>query len=668
MSSLNYVDMSNNSFNATDVPQWFSSLESLTSLIMEGTQIQGQLPVSMFNNLVQLQTVALKNNRVNGTLNIGSAFSTQLQLVDLQNNRVDAITRRANHDVQIILVGNPICTEGGTEDYCSIRQPSNSSYSTPAENCTPGPCSSDKILSPTCKCAYPYTGTLNFRAPSFSTFGNSSIFVSLQNELMKSFRSLSLAVDSVSLNNPTRNIDNYLVLNLQVFPSGQDYFNHSGISGIGFMLSNQTFKPPTNFGPFYFIGNSYAYFAGMNGGAHKSSTKIIIVAAVGGAVLFLLLLLAGVYAYRQKGRAERAKKNNDPFASWDPNTNSGAVPQLKGAKCFSFEELKKCTNNFSDANAIGSGGYGKVYKGTLSNGQLVAIKRAQQGSMQGGLEFKTEIELLSRVHHKNVVSLVGFCFEHGDQMLVYEYIANGTLKDSLSGRTGIRLDWMRRLRIAVGAARGLQYLHDLADPPIIHRDIKSTNVLLDERLTAKVADFGLSKPMGDAEKTHITTQVKGTMGYLDPEYYMTNQLNEKSDVYSFGIMLLELLTSRSPIEKGKHIVRELRQAMDKTMDMYNLQGILDPIVASNAAPKSVEKLVDLALRCVQEAGSDRPYMSEVVKGIENVMELAGLNPNAESATNSANYEGVNKGSDHPYNSESNFEYSAAYPSSTLEPK
>lgn len=160
------------------------------------------------------------------------------------------------------LVGNPICDEGGTEKYCSIPRQSNSSYSTPIENCTPLPCTLDKISSPSCKCAYPYTGTLFFRAPSFSNYGNLSIFASLQQKLMVTFQSHSLPVDSVSLSNPTKNIDDYLLLNLQIFPSGQDYFNRSGISGIGFMLSNQTFKPPSGFGPFFFIGNSYPYFSG----------------------------------------------------------------------------------------------------------------------------------------------------------------------------------------------------------------------------------------------------------------------------------------------------------------------------------------------------------------------------------------------------------------------
>ncbi|XP_011088111.2 probable leucine-rich repeat receptor-like protein kinase At5g49770 [Sesamum indicum] len=668
MNSLNYVDLSNNSFAATEIPPWFSSLQSLTSLIMENTHIQGQLPVALFS-LFQLQTVALKNNRINGTLNIGSNYSNQLQLIDLQNNSIQGFTLQAGYSVQIILVDNPICNGGSTQSFCSIPRQSNSSYSTPAENCTPLSCTSNKISSPSCKCAYPYMGTLFFRAPSFSNYRNSSIFASLEQALMVTFRSHSMPVDSVSLSNPTKNLDDYLYVTLQIFPSGQDYFNHTGISEIGFMLSNQTFKPPPAFGPFFFIGNSYPYFSGGTERSNKSSnTGIIIGAAVGGTVLVLLLLLAGFYAFRQKKRAETEAKKSDPFASWDPNTNSGGVPQLKGARCFSYEELKRSTNNFSETNEIGSGGYGKVYRGILSNGQLVAIKRAQQGSMQGGLEFKTEIELLSRVHHKNVVSLVGFCFEHGEQMLVYEYIANGTLKDSLSGRSGIRLDWMRRLRIALGAARGVQYLHDLANPPIIHRDIKSNNILLDERLNAKVADFGLSKPLGESERGHVTTQVKGTMGYLDPEYYMTQQLTEKSDVYSFGVLLLELLTSRSPIEKGKYIVREVKQAMDMTKDMYNLQAFLDPIVASGMSSRSIEKFVDLSLRCVQESGINRPTMSEVVKEIERIMEIAGLNPNAESASTSATYEEESKGLNHPYSNESMFAYSGGYLPPKLEPK
>nr|QNJ34483.1 CARD1-like protein 1 [Striga asiatica] len=656
MNLLHSVDLSNNSFDATDVPSWLSSSTSLTTLIMDNTGIHGQLPVSLFS-LPQLQTVELKNNRINGTLNIGPSPSSQLQRIDLQNNFIDGYTERAgyNASVQIVLVGNPICDEGATQSYCRIPPQTNNTttYQTPPENCTPTSCNSDRIQSPTCRCAYPYSGALFFRAPSFSSYGNATIFESLRQKLMSTFQTHRQPVDSVSLSNPTRNMENYLQLTLQIFPAGQDHFNRTGVSRIGFIMSNQTFKPPPGFGPFYFNADTYPYFAGPNEGSNRpSNIHVIIGAAVGASILLLLLLIAGVYAFRQKRRAETAAKKSDPFASWHSNSNSGAVPQLRGARSFSFEEIKKCTDNFSDNNEIGSGGYGKVYRGTLPNGQLVAIKRTKPGSTQGGVEFKNEIELLSRVHHKNVVCLVGFCFDHGEFMLVYEYITNGSLKDSLTGKTGIRLDWTRRLRIAIGAARGIQYLHELANPPIIHRDIKSNNILLDDRLNAKVADFGLSKPMGEPEKGHITTQVKGTMGYLDPEYYMTQELTEKSDVYSFGVLLFELLTSRSPIVNGKYIVREVKELMDKTKNLYNLEPVLDPIVASNMAPGSVEKFVDLALRCVQELGVSRPTMNEVVKEIENIMELSGLNPHNESASTSSSYEGKMKEHGHPYTYES----------------
>ncbi|PSS18997.1 Leucine-rich repeat receptor-like protein kinase [Actinidia chinensis var. chinensis] len=667
MNVLNYVDMSNNTFDESEIPLWFSTLQPLTTLKMENTQLKGQVPVSLFS-LPLLQTVVLRNNQLNGTLDVGSSHSDQLQLIDFQNNFIVDYDEGGGFKNKLILAGNPICRETGqTKTYCDIQQSNSTSYSTPQKNCVPSGCRINQISSPNCVCAYPYTGNLSFRAPSFSDLGNSSIYTSLEESLMNSFRLHQLPVDAVSLSNPTKNADDYLVLRLESFPSGEDRFNRTGISAVAFVLSNQTFKPPHNFGPFVFNANSYGYFAESTGHHKSSNTGIIIGAAAGGSVLLLLALLVGIYAFRQKRRAEIADKQNNPFAAWDPRKDSGDVPQLKGARSFSFEELKKCTNSFSEANVIGSGGYGQVYKGVLHSGRLVAVKRAQRGSMQGGLEFKTEIELLSRVHHKNVVSLVGFCFEHDEQMLVYEYIPNGSLKESLSGKSGIRLDWTRRLRIAIGAARGLQYLHELANPPIIHRDIKTNNILLDERLTAKVADFGLSKLMGDPEKGHVTTQVKGTMGYMDPEYYMTQQLTEKSDVYSFGVVMLELITARQPIEKGKYIVREVKQYMDKTKLLYNLQEILDPSILVTPL-KGLEKFVDLALSCVEDAGAERPKMGDVVKEIENIMQIAGLNPNADSASTSSSYEAVSKGYDHPYSDESLFVYSGTFPPSKIEPQ
>ncbi|KAI9397103.1 hypothetical protein POPTR_004G231700v4 [Populus trichocarpa] len=674
MDHLTYLDMSNNTFGATDFPPWFSTLQSLTTLVMEKTQLQGQIPSDFFS-LSNLQTLDARNNKFNGTLDIRTSSINQLSLIDLRENQISAFTERPGIEkVGVILVDNPVCQETGvTESYCSVSQ-NESSYSTPLNNCVASSCFANQISSPNCKCAFPYTGLLQFRAPSFSNLGNDTYYTVLEQSLMNSFKFHQLPVDSVNLSHPRKDSSTYLVMNLQVFPFGQDRFNWTGISRIGFALSNQIFKPPSQFGPFVFHGDTYLNFAGkeVTGSNKSSNTGVIIGAVAGGSVLLLLLLGAGLYAHRQKKRAEKATEQNNPFAQWESNKSIGGVPQLKGARNFSFEELRKYSNNFSETNDIGSGGYGNVYRGVLPTGELIAIKRAQQGSMQGGLEFKTEIELLSRVHHKNVVSLIGFCFDRGEQMLVYEFVPNGSLMESLSGKTGIRLDWVRRLKVALGAARGLAYLHELANPPIIHRDIKSSNILLDERLNAKVADFGLSKPMGDSETghlTHVTTQVKGTMGYMDPEYYMTQQLTEKSDVYSFGVVMLELLTGKRPIEKGKYVVREVKTALDRAKYLYNLGELLDSSIGLDTTLKGLDKFVDVALKCVEENGSDRPTMGEVVKEIENILHLAGLNPNADSASTSASYDDASKGNaKHPYIfSKDAFDYSGDFPASKVEP-
>lgn len=676
MSSLNYVDLSNNSFDPSEAPHWFSNLPSITTIVLEFGALEGTVPEKMFS-ITSLQQVKLKNNVFNETLNLGDSISPQLQLVDLQNNQIPKITLGYEYQHTLILVGNPVCTNGtSSNSFCQLPQQDTETYTT-SSNCAHITCPDNQKLSPqSCQCAYPFEGTLYFRAPSFRELSNVNTFHSLE---MSLWDKLGLTPGSVSLENPFFDINDYLQIQLALFPPTGTYFNRSEIIRIGFDLSNQTYKPPEEFGPYYFIPAPYTF---PGGNKSSMSTGVIIGISVSCVVLVLGLVVVGIYAIRQKKRAERAIGLSRPFASWAPSgKDSGGAPQLKGARWFSYDELKKCTNNFSDSNEIGSGGYGKVYRGMLSDGQVVAIKRAQQGSMQGGLEFKTEIELLSRVHHKNVVGLLGFCFEQGEQMLVYEFMPNGTLRESLSGRSGIHLDWKRRLRITLGSARGLAYLHELANPPIIHRDVKSTNILLDEHLTAKVADFGLSKLVADSGKGHVSTQVKGTLGYLDPEYYMTQQLTEKSDVYSFGVVMLELITARQPIEKGKYIVREVRLMMDKNdEEHYGLRELMDRSIRNSGTLIGFGRFLELALQCVEESAADRPTMSELVKAIETILQNDGMNTNSTSASSSATEFAASKGAPkHPYNdglpkkevndSTGAFDYSGGYAvSAKIEPK
>ncbi|KAI6673366.1 hypothetical protein NL676_001272 [Syzygium grande] len=675
MKSLSSVDLSNNYFDPTDVPGWFSTLPSLTTLVVEYGSLQGTPPEGIFSN-PPIQVIQLRNNALSGTLNMSSNFSPQLGSIDLQHNRISSVTQNfLSYGNTLMLLGNPVCnTSLENTIYCQPQQ-AKKSYSTPT-SCRAKSCRHDQKLSPhSCSCAFPYEGTLFFRGPSFK-----EINVNLFQELEKSLGTiLDLAPGSVFIDNPFFDTNDYLQVPVALFPAKGKYFNRSEILRMGFDLSNQTFKPPGQFGPYYFLASPYAFQD------HKRSMSAgaIVGVAVGCGILLLGLIAIGAYAVRQKQRAEKAIGLSKPFASWAPSgKHSGGAPQLKGARWFSYDELKKCTNNFSEKNEIGSGGYGKVYRGMLPNGQMIATKRAQQGSMQGGLEFKTEIELLSRVHHKNLVGLVGFCFEQREQMLIYEFVPNGTLRASLSGKSGIHLDWRRRLRIALGSARGIAYLHELANPPIIHRDIKSTNILLDENLTAKVADFGLCKQLSDGEKGHVSTQVKGTLGYLDPEYYMTQQLTEKSDVYSFGVVMLELITARQPIEKGKYIVREVHMAIDaKDDEYYGLGEKMDPSIRNSGYLVGFSVFLELAMRCVEESALDRPTMSEVVKTIESILQHDRINTNSTSASSSAtDFRAARVPSKHPYSdatpkldtsneSDDSFDYSGGYTvSMKIEPK
>ncbi|XP_035546888.1 probable leucine-rich repeat receptor-like protein kinase At5g49770 [Juglans regia] len=672
MMKLNYLDLSNNSFDPSEAPKWFSTLRTLTTLVMEYGSLQGPIPRELFS-LPQLQQLKLRDNEFNETLDMGvlEEISPQLKLVDLQNNDISRVMVGTKFPNSLKLKGNPVCNEGTILDtYCQQNHQPPKPYTTSLAKCESTSCPPDQSCNPgNCECAYPYKGTLYVVGSLFSELSNPTVFNLLENSL---WVNLSLPPSSVSINLSIGfNFDDYLQVQLAFFPSTGKYFNRSEIQRIGFLMTIQQYRLPLQFGAYFFIADPYA-FPAKHGGT-SIGTRVIITSC---AILVLGLLGVGIYAVRQKRRAEEAIGFSNPFATWKSSGNdrSGAAPQLKGARLFSYDELRKCTNNFAERNEIGSGAYGKVYKGLLSDGLVVAIKRAQQGSTQGLLEFKTEIELLSRVHHKNLVGLVGFCFEQGEQMLVYEFMPNGTIRDSLSRKSGIYLDWNRRLCVALGSARGLAYLHEHANPPIIHRDIKSTNILLDENLTAKVADFGLSKLVSDALNSQVSTQVKGTMGYLDPEYYHTQQLTEKSDVYSFGVFMLELLTSKRPIERGMYIVRQVRTAMNKDdEEHYGLWDMIDSSIRDTPNLIGFGQFLEITMQCIEDLPADRPTMSEVVKAFETILQNNGMASSTSVLSSTSDFGASKPGaSKHPYKDVSsidNFGYSGAYTVSTrVEPK
>ncbi|KAK3162281.1 hypothetical protein QOZ80_1BG0087710 [Eleusine coracana subsp. coracana] len=619
LTKLNVIDLSNNSFDPFVIPTWLLTLKTLTSVAIASGGLYGQVPNTLFT-LPALQQVILSNNALNGSLEMTGNISQQLQSVNLLNNRIVEAHITKNYSRTLVLVGNPVCldTEFSSSPFCKLQQANVIPYITNVTRCGSSSCSSDQNLS------------------------NNEHFQQLEISLWT-----ELGLGSVFLSDVHFNDDDYLQIQVRLFPLTGTSFNLSELTRIGFDLSNQTYKPPEDFGPYFFVADPYVHIAGSAGsGKSRLSTGAVAGIAVACGLLLIGLTSWAIFSLLQKRRTREFSGGTNPFASWGvAQKHSGGAPQLKGARFFSYDDLKNCTSNFAENNEIGSGGYGKVYKGILADGMKVAIKRAQLGSKQGAEEFKNEIELLSRVHHRNLVSLIGFCYEQGEQMLVYEYVSNGTLRQNLQAR-GVYLDWKKRLRIALGSARGLAYLHELADPPIIHRDVKSTNILLDDNFKAKVADFGLSKLVADTEKGHVSTQVKGTLGYLDPEYYMTQQLSEKSDVYSFGVVMLEILSGRQPIAKGRYIVRDFRMAIDPNdLAYYGLQGIIDPAIYDIAHTAGFRRFVQLAMECVEESASRRPTMSLVVKEIEAMLQSEGMSSGGSSVTE---FEHPGTMASHPY--------------------
>ncbi|KAK3405200.1 hypothetical protein EUGRSUZ_K01454 [Eucalyptus grandis] len=288
------------------------------------------------------------------------------------------------------------------------------------------------------------------------------------------------------------------------------------------------------------------------------------------------------------------------------------------SKLFSLKDLQKATDNFNKNRILGQGGQGTVYKGMLADGGIVAIKKSEAINMGKVEQFINEIAILSQINHRNVVKLLGCCLETESPLLVYEFISNGTLFQYLHDN---QVSWDTRLRIATEVAGALSYLHSSASIPIFHRDIKSSNILLDDKYQAKVADFGTSKSFL-VNQTHVTTSVQGTFGYLDPEYFQSGQFTDKSDVYSFGVVLVELLTGQEPIAfLGKDNKRNLASFFLLSMDENCLFDIVDTGVLKQGEKEGIVTFANLARRCLKLHGKMRPTMKEVAIELERIRML-----------------------------------------------
>ncbi|XP_022733877.1 proline-rich receptor-like protein kinase PERK8 [Durio zibethinus] len=295
---------------------------------------------------------------------------------------------------------------------------------------------------------------------------------------------------------------------------------------------------------------------------------------------------------------------------------------------FTYEELVRATDGFSEHNLLGEGGFGCVYKGILTDGREVAVKQLKIGGGQGEREFRAEVEIISRVHHRHLVQLVGYCISEHQRLLVYDYLPNNTLHYHLHGRGRPVMDWAVRVKVAAGAAHGIAYLHEDCHPRIIHRDIKSSNILLDNNFEARVSDFGLAKLALDSN-THVTTRVMGTFGYMAPEYATSGKLTEKSDVYSFGVVLLELITGRKPVDDSQplgdeSVVEWARPLLAEAIEHQDFEELVDPRLEKNYVDHEMFRMIEAAAACVRHSAVKRPRMSQVVRALDSLDESSDL--------------------------------------------
>ncbi|XP_078437109.1 leucine-rich repeat protein kinase family protein [Wolffia australiana] len=620
---LLYLDLSGNELEGPIPTNKLSSM--ITTIDLSSNKLNGSIP-SNFSDLPSLQKLSLANNLLSGSVpsslwSKAKLIGNQSLILDFENNRLTNITSIVNPPVNItvVLKGNPLCGNSNLQNltqFCGVSvggQPSGTATNMTTILCGPQSCpvadgyefnAADPIP---CSCAAPLRVGYRLKSPGIYDFVPYKVSFEEYITSGLGLKSYQLTIDSFLWEKGPR-----LRMYLKFFPYNSSMFNTTEIARIRSDFTGWRIPDNDIFGPYELLNftllKPYVDVFGTTSksGTNRGALAGIVVGTFLGA--FILCSVISVIIIRRRYMGSGARRRRF----------SRIKVKIDGLKSFAFSEMAQATRNFDNSSQVGIGGYGKVYKGILEDGTLVAIKRAEVGSLQGSREFFTEIEILSRLHHRNLVSLVGFCDEGDEQMLVYEFMPNGTLRDHLSGKWDDPLSFSMRLNIALGSAKGILYLHAEADPPIFHRDVKATNILLDSNFIAKVADFGLSRlaPVPDNSGTtpsYVSTIVKGTPGYLDPEYFLTHKLTDKSDVYSLGVVFLELLTGLLPISQGKNLVREVHIAYQSGMVFSTIDRRM-----GSYPPECVEMFMVLALRCCEDETNSRPSMAEVVRELENI--------------------------------------------------
>uniref|UniRef100_A0ACD5W330 Uncharacterized protein n=1 Tax=Avena sativa TaxID=4498 RepID=A0ACD5W330_AVESA len=536
----------------------------------------------------------------------------------------------------------------------------------PNSYCTPLYCQDPLTNSPpgTCRCVLPIKVELRLSIPLYTFFG---LVAELAQNIASGVFMKQSQVRIMGANAATEDPEKTAVL-IDLVPLGARFDNTTTLSVFERFWHKQVIINPMHFGSYDVL---YVLYPGLpsspppalgslnNGlsnandprlrplavvvGNHRGTKSRGIIVIIALSSVFAVILCAGAalviyFKLRNHNLLTEASlmpaKSAGPGSavvesrlesrpiSASPSFSSSIVTYKGSAKIFSLVEMERATQRFAESRLIGEGGFGRVYEGILEDGERVAVKVLKRDDQQGTREFLAEVEMLSRLHHRNLVKLIGICTEEHMQCLVYELVPNGSLEFHLHGsdKDTALLDWEARLKIALGAARGLAYLHEDSSPRVIHRDFKSSNILLEHDFTPKVSDFGLARIALGEGNEHISTRVMGTFGYLAPEYAMTGHLLVKSDVYSYGVVLLELLTGRKPVDMSRPPGQEnlVAWACPFLTNRDGLETLIDVSLGSGIPLDSIAKVAAIASMCVQPEVDQRPFMGEVVQALKLV--------------------------------------------------
>ncbi|BAF07844.1 Os02g0153900 [Oryza sativa Japonica Group] len=647
LKSLSFLSISNNSLtNITDTLQILKNSRSLSTLLM-GVNFNGELmpedeTIDGFENL---QFVSIDDCSLIGNIPFWLSKLTNLQMLDLSNNQltgqIPAWINRLNFLFYLDISNNSLT--GGIPTALMEIPRLISANSTPYFD--PGILQLPIYTGPSLE----YRG---FRAfPATLNLARNHLMGAIPQEIgqLKMLRTLNISFNSISgeIPQPLCNLTDLQVLDLSnnhligTIPSALNnlhFLSKLNVSNNDLEGSIPTGGQFSTFQNSSFVGNSK--LCGSNifrscdssrapSVSRKQHKKKVILAitlsvSVGGIIILLSLssLLVSLRATKLMRKGELANNRNEETASFNPNSDHSlmVMPQGKGDNNkLTFADIMKTTNNFDKENIIGCGGYGLVYKAELPDGSKLAIKKLNSEMCLMEREFTAEIEALTMAQHDNLVPLWGYCIHGNSRLLIYSYMENGSLDDWLHNRdddASSFLDWPTRLKIAQGASLGISYIHDVCKPHIVHRDIKSSNILLDKEFKAYIADFGLSRLILPS-KTHVTTELVGTLGYIPPEYGQSWIATLRGDIYSFGVVLLELLTGRRPVPLLS-TSKELVPWVQEMRSVGKQIEVLDPTVRGMGYDEQMLKVLETACKCVNYNPLMRPTIMEVVASLDSI--------------------------------------------------